>query len=142
MLILMFIVMFVMCLMVVMKSNTLYARILSAGCTALIFVEFLMNLSVELQIIPSTGVTLPFFSYGGTAQVMLLVAMGFILCVSRSTIPVDDREEKMIEEEIEPEAVQPAVAAAAPSMPKGNTSKIPSKGRRPDPRTSGKKIRR
>ena len=33
---------------------------------------------------PSTGVTLPFVSYGGTAQLFLLIAYGLILCVSRS----------------------------------------------------------
>lgn len=137
-LILMFLVFFVMCVTVVLKANTPYTRILSAGCTALIFVEFLMNLSVELQIIPSTGVTLPFFSYGGTAQVMLLVAMGFILCVSRCTIPVEEKGEEALEEtnEAVPEL------ATAPSAPGANAGKIPSKPARPDPKTSGKKIRR
>ena len=43
-----------------------------------------MNLSVELQVIPATGVTLPFISYGGTAQISLLIAYGLILSVSRS----------------------------------------------------------
>ena len=43
-----------------------------------------MNISVELQVIPATGVTLPFISYGGTAQISLLIAYGLILSVSRS----------------------------------------------------------
>ena len=42
-----------------------------------------MNISVELKVMPATGVTLPFMSYGGTAQIMLLVAYGLILSVSK-----------------------------------------------------------
>jgi len=82
-LILMYLSLFAMCVAVVLRANGPYARVVSAGCTALVFVEFLMNLSVELQVMPSTGVTLPFFSYGGTAQIMLLFTMGFILNVSK-----------------------------------------------------------
>ena len=62
----------------------MFARTIATGCTALIFVEVLMNISVELQVIPATGVTLPFISYGGTAQISLLIAYGMILSVSRS----------------------------------------------------------
>lgn len=86
MLILMYMAMFFMCVRVCWRAKDCFARTLAVGCTALIFVEVLLNLSVELQIIPSTGVTLPFVSYGGTAQVSLLIAYGFILSVSRSGI--------------------------------------------------------
>lgn len=143
-LILMYLALFVMCLAVVLKANTPYTRILSTGCTALIFVEFLLNLSVELQIIPSTGVTLPFFSYGGTAQVMLLVAMGFILCVSRCTIP----EEKGAEDKISEGAAAPAVEASlahAGAMPSGNVQPVKKDQVRPnvtDPGYKKRKIRR
>ena len=145
-LILMFLVFFVMCVTVVLKANTPYTRILSAGCTALIFVEFLLNLSVELQIIPSTGVTLPFFSYGGTAQVTLLAAMGFILCVSRSTLPQEQKEEEAIEEVI-PEEAAPAApklsaAAAAPVQVRAQQTNIPATDRRPAPASARKKIKR
>jgi len=121
-LILMYLVMFVMCLAVIMKANTPYTRILSTGCTSLIFVEFLLNLSVELQIIPSTGVTLPFFSYGGTAQVMLLVAMGFVLCVSRCTIPEESKAEEDVEEELPAVPQEPVALAHAQAAPQGAPS--------------------
>ena len=85
-LILMYVIMFFMCFKVCWRAKDVFSRTLAVGCTALIFVEVLMNLSVELQIIPSTGVTLPFVSYGGTAQISLLIAYGFILSVSRSGI--------------------------------------------------------
>ncbi len=78
-----YMVMFFMCLKVIWNAKGLFARTVATGCTALIFIEVLMNLAVELQVIPSTGVTLPFISYGGTAQIFLMTAYGFILSVSR-----------------------------------------------------------
>jgi len=83
-LMLMYLVMFFMCLIVCWKAKDVFSRTIATGCTALIFVEVLMNISVELQVIPATGVTLPFISYGGTAQISLLIAYGLILSVSRS----------------------------------------------------------
>ena len=56
-----------------------------------------MNISVELQVIPATGVTLPFVSYGGTAQVTLLIAYGLILSVSRSGTLSLERKKRQAE---------------------------------------------
>ena len=83
-LMLMYLVMFFLCLRVCWRAKDVFSRTIATGCTALIFVEVLMNISVELQVIPATGVTLPFISYGGTAQISLLIAYGLILSVSRS----------------------------------------------------------
>ena len=44
-----------------------------------------LNIAVVRNTIPNTGISLPFFSYGGTALVMLLCEMGVILSVSRQT---------------------------------------------------------
>ena len=95
-LMLMYLVMFLMCLRVCWRAKDVFSRTIATGCTALIFVEVLMNFSVELQIIPSTGVTLPFVSYGGTAQISLLIAYGFIMSVSRSgTLRPSTKKEKL-----------------------------------------------
>ncbi|HAW15512.1 MAG TPA: hypothetical protein DCW41_02270 [Clostridiales bacterium] len=83
-LILLYLVMFAMCVMVVMRANSIFSRMVATGCTSLLMIQVLLNIAVELQVIPATGVTLPFISYGGTAQIFLLVAYGMILCVSRS----------------------------------------------------------
>ena len=91
----MYLVMFFMCLQVCWRAKDVFSRTIATGCTALIFVEVLMNLSVELQVIPSTGVTLPFISYGGTAQIFLMTAYGFILSVSRyATGPAPETKKK------------------------------------------------
>ena len=82
-LIILYMIMLVMCMMVIWNTTSVYYRVVAAGCTAHIFVEAFMNIAVELQIIPSTGVTLPFISYGGSAQIFLLLSFGFILGCSR-----------------------------------------------------------
>jgi len=82
-LILIYAIMFIMFVMVIVRANSVFARMLATGCSSLIMIQVVLNIAVELQVVPSTGVTLPFVSYGGSAQVFLLVAYGLILCVSR-----------------------------------------------------------
>jgi len=53
------------------------------GIVIKVAIQFLLNLAVVTNTIPNTGIPLPFFSYGGTALVVLLVEMGIILCISR-----------------------------------------------------------
>ena len=91
-LIILYMIMLVMCMMVVWNTTSVYYRVVAAGCTAHIFVEAFMNIAVELQIIPSTGVTLPFISYGGSAQIFLLLSFGFILGCSRYGTLGEDKE--------------------------------------------------
>ncbi len=93
-LILMYLAFFAMCVMVVIRTDSVFTRILAVGYTSLIMIQVLLNISVELQLIPATGVTLPFISYGGTAQIFLLAAYGMILCVSRSGTESAIREKK------------------------------------------------
>jgi len=53
------------------------------GIIIKVAVQFILNLLVVTNTIPNTGIPLPFFSYGGTALVVLLIEMGIILCISR-----------------------------------------------------------
>ena len=53
------------------------------GIIIKVAIQFLLNLAVVTNTIPNTGIPLPFFSYGGTALVVLLAEMGIILCISR-----------------------------------------------------------
>ena len=46
--------------------------------------QTILNILVVTDLMPNTGISLPFFSYGGTALVMQLVEMGMVLAVSRS----------------------------------------------------------
>ncbi|MDR0903925.1 MAG: putative lipid II flippase FtsW [Ruminococcus sp.] len=60
--------------------------LLAVGLTAQIGVQALLNIAVVTNTIPNTGISLPFFSYGGTALVMQLAQMGVLLNISRQSI--------------------------------------------------------
>ncbi len=74
------------------KAKDVFCRIIATGYTFLIVLEAMWNIGVELTVLPSTGITLPFFSYGGTAQVLLLIAYGMVLCVARSGITYEKKD--------------------------------------------------
>lgn len=91
-LILIYMIFFAMAIWVILRTDSVFTRILATGYTSLIMIQVLLNIAVELQVIPSTGVTLPFISYGGTAQIFLLTCYGMILCVARSGVKYNDVE--------------------------------------------------
>jgi len=68
------------------KAPDKYGMMLAAGLTVQIGLQALLNIAVVTNTIPNTGVSLPFFSYGGTALVMQLAQMGIILNISRQSI--------------------------------------------------------
>ena len=70
-----------------------FSGMLAAGLTTLLAVQTVLNLCVVTNLLPSTGIALPFFSYGGTALAVNLGEMGIILAVSRQ------REEPKLQEE-------------------------------------------
>ena len=69
---------------VAMGAANPFSAILASGYTLLIVVQALLNIGVTTRVLPTTGISLPFFSYGGTANFFFLIAIGFVLCVSRS----------------------------------------------------------
>ncbi len=68
------------------KAPDKYGMMLAAGLTIQIGLQALLNIAVVTNTIPNTGVSLPFFSYGGTALIMQLAQMGIILNISRQSI--------------------------------------------------------
>ena len=66
-----------------MKSPDKFGSMLAIGLTVQVGVQVLLNMAVVTNTIPNTGISLPFFSYGGTSLVMLLAQMGVVLSVSR-----------------------------------------------------------
>ena len=61
-----------------------FSTVLAAGLVTLIAVQTILNLCVVTNLLPSTGIALPFFSYGGTALAVNLGEMGIVLNISRS----------------------------------------------------------
>ena len=66
-----------------MKAPDKFGSMLAIGLTAQVAIQVVFNMAVVTNTIPNTGISLPFFSYGGTSLVMLLAQMGVVLAVSR-----------------------------------------------------------
>jgi cell division protein FtsW len=60
-----------------------FGTLLIVGIITLLATQVFLNIAVVLNVIPNTGISLPFFSYGGTALAIQLVEMGIVLAVSR-----------------------------------------------------------
>ena len=66
------------------NNNDLFGKYLSFGLCFLLLFQTLLNLSVVVGLVPITGVTLPFISYGGSSLIVSMISIGIILNVSRS----------------------------------------------------------
>ncbi len=70
---------------IVIKSRDRFGAMLVTGFIAQVGVQAILNMAVVSNALPSTGISLPFFSYGGTALAILLGEMGIVLSVSRQS---------------------------------------------------------
>ena len=68
---------------IALRAPDRFSTVLAAGLITLIAVQTVLNLCVVTNLLPSTGIALPFFSYGGTALAVNLGEMGIVLSVSR-----------------------------------------------------------
>ena len=68
---------------IALKATDRFSTVLAAGLITLIAVQTVLNLCVVTNLLPSTGIALPFFSYGGTALAVNLGEMGILLGISR-----------------------------------------------------------
>ena len=59
------------------------SMMLATGITLQIGIQALLNIGVNVCCIPNTGISLPFFSYGGTALLVQLAEVGLLLSVSK-----------------------------------------------------------
>lgn len=79
-----FLTIFYNCIKISLRCNDLFGKYLSFGITFSLIFQTLLNLSVVIGLIPVTGVTLPFLSYGGSSLLITMTGIGIILNVSRS----------------------------------------------------------
>lgn len=81
------VVLFVMLILrgyyVSLKHKDTYARLLGLGISTKMAIQVLLNIAVVTNTIPNTGISLPFFSYGGSSLIMLFFEMGIMLQLSR-----------------------------------------------------------
>ena len=72
-------------IIVAMRAKNRFGSLLGIGLTAQIGLQVILNIFVVTNTIPNTGISLPFFSYGGTSLVMLLAQLGVVLSISRTS---------------------------------------------------------
>ena len=63
-----------------------YDFLVCAGISTLLAIQVFLNVAVVTNLVPCTGISLPFFSYGGTALLIQLGEMGIILSASRTIL--------------------------------------------------------
>ena len=78
---------------IALRARDRYSTVLAAGLITLIAVQTALNLGVVTNLLPSTGIALPFFSYGGTALAVNLGEMGVVLSISRQRNQTKKQEE-------------------------------------------------
>lgn len=82
-------------LVIARNAPDLYGALIVTGIMAHIALQVILNVMVVLDLIPTTGISLPFFSYGGTSLALLLIEIGIALGVSRK-IPVSETGEERV----------------------------------------------
>ena len=72
---------------IALHARDRFGSLLVVGVTTLIGLQTFLNIGVVTGLLPTTGISLPFFSYGGTALSIQLAEMGIVLSVSRQMKP-------------------------------------------------------
>lgn len=67
-----------------LRAKDKFGKLLGIGLTSQVAIQVILNILVITDWLPNTGISLPFFSYGGTSLIMLLLQMGIVLSISRT----------------------------------------------------------
>jgi len=70
-------------LVIAMKAPDTFSSLVAVGIVAKIAIQAILNMMVVTAVIPNTGITLPFFSYGGSALISTMLECGVLLMISR-----------------------------------------------------------
>ncbi len=84
-LITLYLVFFVRALQIAKRAPDVFASVTVVGIASHVMIQALLNMMVVTSILPNTGISLPFFSYGGSSLIFLLLEMGILLSISRYT---------------------------------------------------------
>ena len=68
-----------------LRARDKFGMLLGIGLTMQVGIQVVLNIAVVTNTIPNTGISLPFFSYGGTSLVILMAQMGVVLSISRNS---------------------------------------------------------
>jgi len=84
---------------IALHTRDRYSFLVCTGITSLMAMQVILNVAVCTNLIPCTGISLPLFSYGGTALLMQLAELGIILSISRD-IPIKRAAKKRKQEDL------------------------------------------
>jgi cell division protein FtsW len=65
------------------RASDVFSSLIAFGISTKMAIQVLLNVAVVTNTIPNTGISLPFFSYGGSSLIMIFFEMGILLSVSR-----------------------------------------------------------
>lgn len=71
-------------ILIAIKAPDMFGSLLAVGITTMVGLQAIINIAVVTSSMPNTGMPLPFFSYGGTALLILLASVGILLNISRA----------------------------------------------------------
>jgi len=84
-------------LLVSLRCQSAFGTLMGVGIMGLIAIQAFVNIGGVTRTIPVTGVTLPFISYGGSSLLVMMVAMGIVLSISRqSSLPAKQERTKSV----------------------------------------------
>ena len=78
-----FVLLIIRCYWLAMKSKSKYSALVIAGIATQLAIQVFLNVAVVTNLIPCTGISLPFFSYGGSALICQMAAMGIVMALSK-----------------------------------------------------------
>ena len=65
------------------RAPDLYSALVVLGIVSHVAIQAFLNIAVVTALIPNTGISLPFFSYGGSSLIILMAEIGIVLCISK-----------------------------------------------------------
>lgn len=79
-----FVILFWRGIKIALAAPDAFGRYLALGIVSMITLQVLINISVVIGLIPVTGITLPYLSYGGSSLTLTLCSSGILLSISKS----------------------------------------------------------
>lgn len=80
------------------KSRSMYGKMVCYGVSVQMALQVLINISVATSLLPNTGISLPFFSEGGSSMLFTMLSMGVVLAISRDNKDYEAKNSKAVEE--------------------------------------------
>lgn len=82
-LVILYLAFFIRCLQIARRAPDVFSSLTVIGIASHVMIQALLNMMVVTALLPNTGIALPFFSYGGSSLIFLMVEMGIVLSISR-----------------------------------------------------------